>query len=111
MVKNVLGETAYASPEDVPVKIDLVDVFRAPKHADAVVDSWIKLRVPAIWFQEGVINESAARRASWTAVPIKTTCTCLRVAHIRTRVLLSGLGFQPLFCHPPLSAPGNKASP
>jgi hypothetical protein len=70
MVKNVLGETAYASPEDVPVKIDLVDVFRAPKHADAVVDSWIKLRVPAIWFQEGVINESAARRAGAAVITV-----------------------------------------
>ena len=70
MVKEVLGETAYASLEDVPVKIDLVDVFRAPGYADAIVDSCIKLDVSAIWFQEGVINESAARRAETAGITV-----------------------------------------
>jgi predicted CoA-binding protein len=70
MVKTVLGETAYASLEDVPGKIDLVDVFRAPVYADAIVDSCIKLGVPAIWFQEGVVNESAARRAQAAGITV-----------------------------------------
>jgi predicted CoA-binding protein len=63
IVKEVLGEQAYARLEDVPDKIDLVDVFRNPQYVDAIVDSCINLGIPAIWLQEGVINDSAALRA------------------------------------------------
>ena len=63
VVKEVLGEPAYASLEEVPESIDLVDVFRAPEYVDAVVDSCIALGIPAIWLQEGVINDAAAARA------------------------------------------------
>jgi uncharacterized protein len=62
-VDSVLGEQAYADLSAVPGKIDLVDVFRAPQFVDAIVDSCIKLHIPAIWLQDGVINESAALRA------------------------------------------------
>lgn len=63
MVTEVLGEKAYDTLEAVPDKIDLVNVFRAPKYVDDIVDSCIALDVPAIWLQEGVINEPAAARA------------------------------------------------
>ena len=43
--------------------IDVVDVFRAPEHVPAIVDEAIRLRVPALWLQEGVIDEVAAQRA------------------------------------------------
>jgi predicted CoA-binding protein len=60
---QVLGEKAYASLAEVPMPLDLVDVFRAPEHVDPIVDACIDLGVPAIWLQEGVINASAAERA------------------------------------------------
>jgi predicted CoA-binding protein len=44
-------------------RVDIVDVFRAPEHVDAIVDDCIRLRVPALWLQEGVVNAAAARRA------------------------------------------------
>lgn len=59
----VLGEKAYAALGDVPEKIDLVDVFRAAEHIDAVVDECLALGLPAIWIQEGIVNEAAAQRA------------------------------------------------
>ncbi len=62
-VEEVLGERAYADLRDVPGPIDLVDVFRAPEHVDAIVDTCIELKVPALWLQDGVINEAAALRA------------------------------------------------
>jgi hypothetical protein len=62
-IAEVLGERAYTKLEDVPDRIDLVDVFRAPQYVDAIVDSCIKLGVRAIWLQEGVIDEAAAKRA------------------------------------------------
>jgi predicted CoA-binding protein len=62
-VDQVLGERAYAALDQLAQGIDLVNVFRAPEHCDAIVDSCIKLKLPAIWLQDGVVNEPAAARA------------------------------------------------
>lgn len=62
---EVLGEPCYPSLYDIPnpQQIDLVDVFRAPEHVDEIVDACIALKLPAIWLQDGVVNEAAAQRA------------------------------------------------
>ena len=60
---EVLGQKAYASLTDVPEKIDLVDIFRRPEAAGAVVDEAIVVGVKAVWLQEGVIDYDAAQRA------------------------------------------------
>jgi predicted CoA-binding protein len=62
-IKGALGEKAYASLSEVPEKIDIVDVFRRSEFVPEVVDEAIKLKVPAIWLQEGVIHEAAAQKA------------------------------------------------
>jgi predicted CoA-binding protein len=63
-IAEVLGEKAYARLAEVPEKIDLVDVFRAAEHLDAIVDECIALGIPAIWIQEGIVNQAAAQRAA-----------------------------------------------
>ena len=63
MIAETLGERAYPSLLDVPGKIDLVDVFRRSEHVDEIVDQAIRLEIPAIWLQEDVINERAAKKA------------------------------------------------
>ncbi len=62
---EVLGEKAYATLADVPkhIDIDIVDVFRAPQHVDAIVDECLHLGLKRLWFQVGVVNEAAAQRA------------------------------------------------
>ncbi|MEK6407632.1 MAG: CoA-binding protein [Acidobacteriota bacterium] len=60
---SVLGEEAYAQLEDVPDKIDLVDIFRRSEEAGQHVDEAIRLGARGVWLQEGVIDEEAARRA------------------------------------------------
>jgi predicted CoA-binding protein len=66
-IAEALGEKAYPSlleiPPDVRAKIDLVDVFRRPEFVDEIVEQAIQLRMPAIWLQEGVVNERAAEKA------------------------------------------------
>jgi len=62
-VDEVLGEKAYARLGDVPQAIDLVDVFRSADEIGPLVDECIALGLPAIWIQEGIVNEPAARRA------------------------------------------------
>jgi predicted CoA-binding protein len=62
-VAEVLGEKAYASLTEVPVKIDLVDVFRAAAHVDEIVDECLRLGLKRLWLQDGVVNEEAAKKA------------------------------------------------
>ena len=62
-IGEALGETAYPSLLEVPEKIDLVDVFRRSEFVDEIVEQAIRLKIPAIWLQEEVINERAAARA------------------------------------------------
>lgn len=62
-IKGALGEKSVASLTDVPEKIDIVDVFRRSEFVPEVIDEAIRLKVPAIWLQEGVIHEEAAEKA------------------------------------------------
>jgi len=60
---TVLGEKSYTRLEDVPDKIDLVDIFRRSEEAGQHVDEAIRIGARGVWLQEGVIDEEAARRA------------------------------------------------
>ena len=60
---SVLGEKSYARLEDIPDRIDLVDIFRRSEEAGQHVDEAIRLGARGVWLQEGVIDEKAARRA------------------------------------------------
>lgn len=60
---EVLGERSYARLEDVPEKIDIVDVFRRSEYVSAIADSAIRVGARALWMQEGVIDQGAADRA------------------------------------------------
>ena len=61
--QEVLGERAYARLEDVPEKIDVVDIFRRSELVAPLVDSAIAVGAKAVWMQEGVRDEPAAQRA------------------------------------------------
>jgi len=63
MAKEILGERVYPDLASVPEAVDLVDVFRAPEQVDEVIDACIALQLPAVWLQDGVVNEAAALRA------------------------------------------------
>lgn len=60
---EVLGEKCYARLEDVPEKIDLVDIFRRPECVPEIVESAIRVGAKTVWMQEGVVNQEAAERA------------------------------------------------
>ena len=62
-IKSSLGVPAVATLSDVKEKIDIVDVFRRSEFVADIVDEAIRLKVPAIWLQEDVINERAAEKA------------------------------------------------
>jgi predicted CoA-binding protein len=59
----ILGEKCYARLEDIPEKIDIVDIFRRSELVPEVADAAIRIGARAIWMQEGVANEPAAAQA------------------------------------------------
>jgi len=63
---QILGERAWPDLEAALKNagpVDLVDVFRRPEHVAAIVDECIRLKVPALWLQEGVVDAAAAEKA------------------------------------------------
>jgi predicted CoA-binding protein len=64
--KVILGERAWPDLESALAgagPVDVVDVFRRPEHVAAIVDECIRLKVPALWLQEGVVDAAAAAKA------------------------------------------------
>ena len=62
-IAEVLGEKSYPSLDAVPEPVDIVDIFRRAEHVPEIVASAIRKGAKAIWMQEGVMHEEAARRA------------------------------------------------
>lgn len=61
--REVLGERSYPRLEDVPEKIDIVDIFRRAEYVPEIVESAIRIGSRAVWMQEGVSHPAAAERA------------------------------------------------
>src|SRR5580693_4423544 len=59
---EVLGEKSYARLEDVPERIDIVDIFRRSEYVPGIVESAIRIGARAVWMQEGVFHSAAAAR-------------------------------------------------
>ncbi|MFQ5817319.1 MAG: CoA-binding protein [Terriglobia bacterium] len=79
---KVLGERAFARLEDVPQKIDVVDVFRRSEHVPAIVASAIRVGARAIWLQEGVVHQAAAERARQAGLQVVMD-RCMLKEHAR----------------------------
>lgn len=60
---EVLGEKCYSSLDEVPEKIDIVNIFRRPEAVPEIVDAAIRIKAKAVWMQEEVIHEEAAEKA------------------------------------------------
>ncbi|HWX40963.1 MAG TPA: CoA-binding protein [Blastocatellia bacterium] len=81
---EVLGEKAYARLEDVPEKIDLVDIFRRSEEASTHVDEAIRIGARAVWMQEGVIDLQAAARAQTAGLQVVVD-RCILKEHLHYR--------------------------
>lgn len=79
-ISEVLGERSYASLSDLPIKPNIVDVFRLPKFIPAIVDEMIQLGLSNLWVQQGIINLEAAKRAEAAGIKVVMD-RCIMVEH------------------------------
>jgi len=81
---EVLGQRAYPSLLDLPVPIDIVDVFRRSEYTPAIADEAVTIGAKALWLQEGVVSaEAAARAERGGVVTIMDACLATMLAFLR----------------------------
>jgi len=83
-ISEALGEKAYPTLSEVPEKVDIVNVFRRSEYVPEVVDEAIRLGVPAIWMQEGVVHEEAAEKARQAGIFVVMN-RCILKEHAKRR--------------------------
>jgi predicted CoA-binding protein len=81
-IQSVLGERSFPSLADLPIKPDIVNVFRLPKFIPAIVDEMFQLDLPNLWVQQGIINLEAATRAEAGGIHVVMD-RCIMVEHRR----------------------------
>ena len=89
---EILGEKSWNSLLDVPVPIDIVDVFRAPDALPAIAADAVKIRAGCLWCQFTVVNEEGARIAEQGGVSVVMD-RCIKVEHARYVGRMHWLGF------------------
>ena len=89
---EVFGEPSYASLREVPVPVDIVDVFRAPAALPGIASDAVAIGAKCLWCQFGVINEEGARIAEKGGLAVVMD-RCLKVEHARYIGRMHWLGF------------------
>jgi uncharacterized protein len=89
---EILGEKSYASLRDVPVPVDIVDVFRAPAALPAIATDAVAIKAKCLWCQFTVINEEGARIAEQGGLTVIMD-RCIKVEHARYAGRMHWLGF------------------
>jgi uncharacterized protein len=89
---EVLDEKSYPSLSDVPDRVDIVDVFRAPDALPEIAREAVASQAGALWCQFGVINAEGARIAEEGGLDVIVD-RCLKIEHARYRGRMHWLGF------------------
>lgn len=89
---EVLGERSHPTLLDVPVPVDIVNVFRAPDALPRIVEEAVAIGAGALWCQFGVVNEPASRTAEAAGLGVVVD-RCIKVEHARYAGRMHWLGF------------------
>jgi predicted CoA-binding protein len=83
--KEVLGQKAYATLEEIPEKVELVDIFRRSEEVAPVIEGAIRIGAKTVWMQEGVIQLEAAERARAAGLNVIMDLCIAKEVHKRNR--------------------------
>ena len=89
---DILGEQSFKSLADVPVPVDIVNVFRAPEALPAIAAEAVAIGAKTLWCQFTVINEEGGRIAEAGGLSVVMD-RCLKVEHARYAGRMHWLGF------------------
>jgi predicted CoA-binding protein len=89
---EILGETCYPSLSEIPVPVDVVNVFRAPDALPGIAREAVAIGAKTLWCQFGVINEEGARIAEDGGLAVIMD-RCLKIEHARYLGRMHWLGF------------------
>jgi predicted CoA-binding protein len=81
-IGSALGQTSYPTLSDLPVKPDVVNVFRLPQFIPAIVDEMIELGLKNLWVQLGIVHLEAAARAEKAGIRVVMD-RCILIEHRR----------------------------
>lgn len=62
--ESILGEKCYATLNDIPEKVDIVNVFRRPEHTPPIAEEAVAIGAKTFWLQLGISSEEAAQIAA-----------------------------------------------
>jgi len=80
--QEIMGQKVYGALGDLPVKADMVDIFRNSEAAGPITDDAIKHGAKVVWMQLGVRNDEAARRAEQAGLKVVMN-RCPKIEHSR----------------------------
>lgn len=86
---EILGQKCYPTLEDIPEKIDVVDIFQKPEAVAPLAESAISIRANVLWMQLGIFHEESAKKAHEAGLDVVMD-KCMKIEHAR---LFGGLGF------------------
>ena len=89
---SILGEPSYKRLADVPVAVDIVNVFRAPDALPGIAEEAVAIKAGSLWCQFGVINADGARIAEAGGLTVVMD-RCIKVEHARYVGRMHWLGF------------------
>jgi len=85
--QKIADRKVFGSLEDIPVSIDIVDVFRKPEAVEPIVERAITAGAKAVWMQLEIVNEEAARKAEAAGLQVvMDRCTAIEVKRMRGMV-------------------------
>jgi uncharacterized protein len=90
--QEILGERSFATLHDLPVAVDIVNVFRAPAALPGIATEAIAIGAKCLWCQFTVINEEGARIAEKGGLSVVMD-RCIKVEHARYSGRMHWLGF------------------
>jgi len=89
---EILGEHCFASLQEIPEPVDVVNVFRAPDAVPAIAHEAVQIGAAALWCQFGVISPEGAQIAEDGGLSVVVD-RCIKIEHARYAGRMHWLGF------------------